>query len=116
MPFLLLYIGEGQKFDQSLVTACLKELRGATQYSSPDYLSAYLFEKGPDSTTICLKKDQETIVIDGEGEASLSAALHIQADYPEDIRLIDECYNFNILLRGIASWQELERRIKESGG
>jgi hypothetical protein len=55
-------------------------------------------------------------VIDGSGDASFAAALHIQSTYPEDIRLIDEGYSFDFVLRGIGSVAELQDRIEEAGG
>jgi hypothetical protein len=117
MPFLLLYIGEGRLFDERAVTNSLQKLRGAKPGEpEADCLLTYQYEKGNDVTTIRFKKDQETIVIDGSGEASLSAALHIQSDYAEDIHLIDEAYSFDLNLRGIATPHELEQRIKDAGG
>ena len=117
MPFLLLYLGEGQKFDQEAVAQGLQNLEGAVPLkSSSDCLFVYQYEIANDFTTIRFKKDRETIVIDGAGEASLSAALHIQASYPDDVHLIDEAYSFDLILRGITSPQELEQQIKNAGG
>lgn len=117
MPFLLLYIGEDRKFDPQLVANGLNSLKGAeAQASSPNYLLMYEFAKGADLTTIGLKTDRKAIVIDGSGEASLAAALYIQASYPEDIRLIDEGYSFDLVLRDIGSVSELEQKIKDAGG
>jgi hypothetical protein len=117
MPFLLLYVGEGRKFDQEAITNSLRALKGARPLNPcDDCLSTYDYKRGDDFTTIRFKKDQETIVIDGSGEASLYAALHIQAGYPEDIRLVDEGYNFDLVLHGVASLHQLERQIKDAGG
>ena len=117
MPFLILYIGEGRKFDSHAVTYGLEKLKGAKPLEpDDDSWAAYQYEKGNDFTTIRFKKDQETIVIDGSGETSLAAAVHIQSSYPDDIHLIDEGYSFDLVLRGIASAEELEQRIREAGG
>jgi hypothetical protein len=117
VPFLLLYLGEGRRFDKRLITNALATLKGATLLKPrANYLSFYQYESGHDSTTIALKSDLDTIKIDGSGEASLVAALHIQSNYPEDIRLIDEGYGFDIVLRGITSLPQLEQRISDAGG
>jgi hypothetical protein len=117
MPFLLLYIGEGMRFDQEKIAKALRELSGAMPLDPCEgCLSTYHYEQDDDFTTIEFKADQETIVIDGTGDASLTAALHIQFGYPEDIHLIDEGYNFDLVLRGVPSVQELKRQIREAGG
>ena len=112
MPFLILYIGEGRKFDQPAVTNAIKHLKGVkTLQPCDDCVSSFQYEEGNDFTIIRFKNDQETIVIDGSGEASLSAALQIQTGYPDDIHMIDEGYTFDLALREIASLDELKRQI-----
>jgi hypothetical protein len=76
----------------------------------------YHYDRGDDVTIIQFKKDQETIVIDGMGGASLYAALHIQASYPRDIRLVDEGYSYDLVLRGVASLHQLKEQINDAGG
>ena len=117
MSFLLLYIDEGCKFDKQAVTSAIRSLNGAKLVRpDDDCLCMYDYAKGNDATTIRLMKDKETIAIDGTGDASLYAALHIQAHYPEVIHMIDEAYSFDLVLRGIGSLGELEQRIKDVGG
>lgn len=117
MPFLMLYLGEGRKFDSQAATNVVEKLEGAKPLEPDDECRVtYRYESGDDFTTIRFKKDQETIVIDGSGEASLAAAVHIQSGYPDDIHLIDEGYSFDLVLRGIASAEELAQRIRDAGG
>jgi hypothetical protein len=117
MPFLLLYVAEGRKFDEQAVTRVLQQLNGSKPLQrDDDSLSTYQYERGNDITTIRLKKDRDTIVIDGSGEASLAAAVHIQSNYPEAIHLIDEGYSFDLILHGITSVDELYQRIRDAGG
>jgi hypothetical protein len=116
MSFFLLYPDDGRKFDESAVDKSLRNLNGARPLQPyHDCLSRYEYQAAGDVTTIEFKKDLETIVVDGTGKASLCAALHIQSAYPEDIRMIDEAYSFNLLLRGIGSLEELKQRIREAG-
>jgi hypothetical protein len=116
MPFLLLYVGEGRKFNQPGVTNAIKQLNGITTVQPcDDCSSTHQYEEGNDFTIIRFKNDQETIVIDGSGEASLSAALQIQSGYPDDIHISDEGYTFDIILRQIASLDKLKQRIHDSG-
>jgi hypothetical protein len=117
MPFLLLYVDGGGKFDRRTIAKSLEALKGAKRLEPcEDYSLTYDYEKGDDFTTIRFRQDRETIVIDGSGEASLYAALHIQSSYPEDIHLIDEVYSFDLVLRGVATVHQLEQRIKEADG
>jgi hypothetical protein len=117
MSFLLLYLGEGRKFDDHALSCSLSTLDGAKSIRpDDDCLLSYEYQHGDDVTTIRCMKDLETIAIDGAGSASLCAALHIQVTYPEDIHLIDESYSFDVVLRGIDSVSELERQIREVGG
>jgi hypothetical protein len=117
MPFLLLYIGKGRKFQRPAVTNALQALSGAKPLRPcDDCLSTYQYVTGRDSTIIRFKSDQETIVIDGSGDASLFAALHIQSEYPDEIHVIDDGYTFDLVLRDIASLDELKRRIRDAGG
>ena len=78
MSFLLLYVGEGRKFDERAVSTGLRSLKGAKPLRpDDDCLSSFEYASGDDVTTIRFKKDQKTIAIDGTGNASLCAALHI---------------------------------------
>ena len=115
MPFLLLYIGEGRKFDQQAVTNALRNWAEPSQ-PCEGCLATYQFKSGDDFTIIRFKNDEETIVIDGSGEASLSAALHIQSTYPDNIHMIDEGYSFDVILSEFSSLSELKERIKDAGG
>lgn len=117
MPFLILYLGEKQKFDKMAIAEGLEQIEGVKpQAPSDGSVLTYRYEYGNDFTTIKLKDDQETIIIDGSGKASLAAALGIQLVYSQEIRLIDENYSFDLVLKGISSLAELEHRISGAGG
>jgi hypothetical protein len=71
MPFLLLYLGDEQRFDERLITNALANLKGARPLKpGRNHLVFYHFERADDSTTIAFKKDRETITIDGSGHAA----------------------------------------------
>lgn len=115
MSFVLLYIGEGRKFDQQALTNALEHWADPSP-ACEDCLATYQFTSGDDFAIIRFTHDKETIVIDGSGDASLSAALRIQSTYPDDIHMIDEGYSFDVNLSEISSLGKLKERIKDSGG
>jgi len=115
MPFLILYLRDGQKFDKNVIARGLEQIDGVKPLLGDSALE-YSYRYGNDQTDIRLRKDEETIVIDGSGEASLDAALRIQSIYPETVQLIDESYSFDLPLNEIASVADLEQRIKDAGG
>jgi len=112
MSFLLLYLGEGRTFDADHIRRLLTEL-------PCEYLREAGGEKtihceyalNDDVTTIRLAPDRETVIIEGQGEASLEAAVAIQKHYPEAIHLIDEGYAFDINLWDIKTVHELRRLL-----
>lgn len=72
------------------------------------------YHLGEDFTRIRLKDDLETIVIEGTGESSLSAAMEIQNGYDEPLHLIDEGYTFDLVAADCHSLDELKRKINEA--
>ncbi len=113
MPFLLLYVGESRKFEHLAITHAIQNW-AEPSIPCDDCLATYRFKKGDDFTTIRIKNDGETIVIDGSGDASLTAALQIQLHYPDDIHMVDEGYSFDLVLSEVSSLDELKKRIKDA--
>ena len=99
MPFMLLYIGDGRAFDAEAVYQALDK-SGAVRRDAADRsdLIVYDYELGNDFTTIRIKDDLETIVVDGSDAASFDVALKLQREYDEPIHVVDEAYSFDLIL------------------
>lgn len=115
MPFQLLYIAEGEKFPYGVIEESLLRLSNVRRLATPDDCkAAFRFESGSDFTTIRFKHDMETIAIGGAGQASLEAAVQIQAACEHDVHLIDEGYTYDLIIRESASPSDLDRRIRNA--
>ncbi|AFY80555.1 hypothetical protein [Oscillatoria acuminata] len=117
MKMLLLFIGEDEKFNLSQVADSLTKIPNIQNFKQGDFVGSILeceFSEKTDFTIIRLSDDLETISIDGDGEASLKIALEIQKHYPQNLRLIDSNYSFDIELAEIKSVGQLRHQMRES--
>lgn len=114
MSFLLLYVDEGVKFNEELLTAGIEKF-AAKQQSAHARNKSLLFDFAfnDDRTTIGINRDLESVAIDGSGIASLEAAVRIQAFYPADLHLVDENYSFDLLIKGVSSSSVLLEIIRD---
>ncbi|HIK08794.1 MAG TPA: hypothetical protein IGS52_00760 [Oscillatoriaceae cyanobacterium M33_DOE_052] len=117
MKTLLLFIGESEKFNLSEVAEIFPKIPNIQNLKQGDFVGSILecefFDKN-DYTIIRLSDDLETISIDGDGDASLKIALEIQKHYPQNLRLIDSNYSFDIELDQIKSVGQLRQKMRES--
>ena len=74
MSFLLLYLGQGRTFDADHIRRSLTELPGLREAGGERTIHCE-YALNDDVTTIRLAPDRETVVIEGQGEASLAAAV-----------------------------------------
>ncbi len=117
MKMLLLFIGEDEKFNLSQVADILTKIPNIQNFNQGNFVGSILeceFSEKNDFTIIRLSDDLETISIDGDGEASLKIALEIQKHYPQNLRLIDSNYSFDIELAEIKSVGQLRHQMRES--
>lgn len=117
MKMLLLFIGENETFNLSQVADSLTKIPNIKNVKQGDFVGSILeceFSDKTDFTIIRLSDDLETISIDGDGDASLKIALKIQNNYPQNLRLIDSNYSFDIELAKIKSVSQLRQNIRES--
>lgn len=114
---LLLFIGEDEKFNLSQIADILSKIPNIQNFKQGDFVGSILeceFSEKTDYTIIRLSDDLETISIDGDGDASLKIALEIQKHYPQNLRLIDSNYSFDIELAKIKSVGQLRQNMRES--
>jgi hypothetical protein len=111
-----MYLGEGRRFDRERVLSTLRNTPGVSRLSTDGDRSAVSceFRYHDDFTIIRLASDQETVVIEGSGDASLQAAVMLQSGYPEPMRLVDEGYTFDLSLSGVGSLRELHTLVVEA--
>ncbi len=117
MKMLLLFIGEDEKFNISQVADSLTKIPNIQNFKQGNFVGSILeceFSEKNDFTIIRLSDGLETISIDGDGEASLKIALEIQKHYPQNLRLIDSNYSFDIELAEIKSVGQLRHQMRES--
>ncbi|MGL4503805.1 MAG: hypothetical protein ACRCU2_32390 [Planktothrix sp.] len=114
---LLLFIGEDEKFNLIQIADILTKIPNIQNLKQGDFVGSILegeFSEKNDFTIIRLSDDLETISIDGDGDASLKIALEIQKHYPQNLRLIDSNYSFDIELAKINSVGQLRQNMRES--
>lgn len=117
MKTLLLFIGEAEKFNLNEVAEVFPKIPNIQNLKQGDFVGSILeceFSDNNDYTIIRLSDDLETISIDGDGDASLKIALEIQKNYPQNLRLIDSNYSFDIELDKIKSVSQLRQKMRES--
>lgn len=118
MDILILYIGEGVRFDREAVSAALHSVRGTYDHKE-NTLGSLLecrFDWADDSTIVRLTEDQESISLSGSGDASLKLALELQASVGQPLRLVDSDYSFDLPLSEVSSVEDLRSRMSSESG
>ena len=113
MSKLLIYIGEGVKFDLDATIGAIEAIDGVTEAKSGDFIGAVfecLFASG--EVIVRISKDCETITTDGPGRESVEFILQLQNSLPVNLWLIDMNYSFNLEVGKFASVDELQSAMK----
>ena len=111
MDLLLLYIGDGQQFDEEKVFQILNSVPGVKNLNRGKTTGAIMegnYDFSSDSTIVRLAEDLETISISGTGDASLQLALEIQRAYHQPLHLVDSDYSFDVVLSDVSSLSGLK--------
>lgn len=112
MSKLLIYIGEGVKFDLDQTITAIKGIDGVTDAKSGDLIGAVfecLFADG--DVIIRISKDCETITTDGFGPEPLNFIWNLQDKLPMNLWVIDMNYSLNLEVRKFASVDELQNAM-----
>lgn len=115
MSKLLIYIGEGIKFDIDKTIRIIKDIDGVTEARSGDFIGAVfecLFARG--EVVIRISKDVETITTDGPAESSVEFLLRLQERLQESLSVIDMNYSFNFKVGNFSSADELLRAMESA--
>lgn len=122
MKLLILYIGENEKFDKTLLVEIMAHIPGTKDLPEENLVGSIreweFVDSGDgaarllrDRTLVRLSEDLETISIPGTGDASLKIALEIQKHYPIPIRVVDEDYSFDLVLKEMDSVAALRQNM-----
>jgi hypothetical protein len=114
MTKLLIFIGEGQKFEVDATIDAIVSMAGTTKAKRGDFIGA-LFEceyrYAEESTVIRISPDAETVTVEGLGTSSLSFAVELQKVATVDLHAIDLDYSFNVELRDFQTVESLARAV-----
>ena len=114
MKLLILYIGENEKFDKTLLVEIMAHIPGTKELPEENLVGSireWEFVDSGDRTLVRLSEDLETISIPGTGDASLKIALELQKHYPIPIRVVDEDYSFDLMLKEMGSVAALRQNM-----
>lgn len=108
MSKLLIYIGEGIKFDLDETISAIKDIDGVTDAKSGDFIGAVFECAFADGDVIVrISKDCETITTDGSGRNPVDFIVKLQERLSMDLSVIDMNYSFNLEVRKFSSADEL---------
>lgn len=120
MQFLLLTNPDDSLFDVASVERALRACPQFTDLRLDDPCGSLIecqYEEpdAEDGTTIRLSDDRETISIDHTWGAALRAVLLIQKALGRPLRLYNDDYTFDLTFSDIATVEELEAAMENSG-
>lgn len=118
MQYLLMYIGEGVKFERPRVEESIVAIDGIADVRTIGAVACSLeceFAVPGDSTILRLSDDSETVSIHGTGAAATQFAVEFQRDYGGEIHLIDTEYSFDHVLDGTQSASDVRQWLEEGG-
>ena len=114
----LLYLGEGEKFDQGALIAAIKAIEGVhdiTEHPPGAFLEWHFHFQG-DAMIGRISTDLQTISLRGDSLANLKMASEINARYPGSIHLMDTGYTFDLVLGDYKSFEALLSKVEAADG
>ena len=109
----LVFIGEGQTFDQRKIRRDLSKI-GVTNLRFGDLIGSVLegdYRFNEDVTIVRLSDDLQTISMYGTGDASLNLALELQRREPRPLRVTDLGYDFEFSLQSVHTIEGMLHKI-----
>lgn len=108
MSKLLIYIGEGMKFDLDETVRTINAIDGVSESKLGDFIGAAfecLFASG--EVVVRISKDHETITTDGSARESMNFIWQLQNRLSFSIWVIDMNYSFNLEVSKFVSVYDL---------
>lgn len=114
MTKLLIFIGEGQKFEVDSTIDAIVSMAGTTKAKRGNFIGAVFeceYRYAGESTVIRISCDAETVTAEGLHTCSLSFAVELQKLTAVDLHAIDLDYSFNVALRDFQTVESLARAV-----
>ena len=116
MAFLLIFKADQSAFRESeafekLVSVGVREL---VRNSMPGAAIAGHFHWCGDTVLVELKSDLQTFAISDYSPAAFEFALRLQAEFNDQLRVVDEAYSFDLELTAFETTDQLRDAIKSS--
>jgi hypothetical protein len=112
MTKLLIFIGEGQKFDVEATISAISAMRGVVDARRGNFIGSIFeceYHYVGTSTLVRLSQEAETVTAEGLGTCALSFALELQRALSADLHAIDMEYSFNVALREFQTVEQLQQ-------
>ena len=110
----LLYLGEGEKFDQGALISAIKAVEGVhdlTEHPTGASLEWHFGYQG-DAMIGRISTDLQTVSLRGDSLANLKMAHEINVRYPGPLHLMDMGYTFDLVLGDYPSFEALLGKIE----
>jgi hypothetical protein len=112
MSKLLIYIGEGQKFDVKAVVSAISTIPGVSNIREGVFIGAIFeceYEAFGRRTIVRISSDAETVTVEDLGDESIKFTLELQSRLNVDLHVIDMDYSFNLPVKPLSTIEEFKR-------
>jgi hypothetical protein len=112
MSKLLVYIGEGQKFDVEDTVSAISAIPGAANPRRGKFIGAVFeceYEDMGISTIVRISSDAETVTVEGLGDEAIKFMLELQSRLRIELHVIDMEYSFDFSVREFSAVEEFKR-------
>lgn len=110
MSKLLIYIGEGQRFDLEATVLAISSIDGVSNIRRGAFIGAVFecdYSYAGRKTVVRISEDLETVTVEGLGEEAVDFAIKFQKCNSIPLNVIDMDYSFNLELPKFQSRYEL---------
>lgn len=117
MSGFLVFPEDDSRFDGEDVKRFLLGLDGARDIKiniDAEQLISCVFAFGREEVEVELGENLEAIVLDPDNEAALEFSVRLQGSIATSLRIVDEVYSFDSLLKKYASMEDLKRDYQAS--
>ncbi len=112
MSKLLIYIGEGQKFDVKDTASAISAIPGVSNPREGAFIGAIFegeYEAMGARTIVRISSDAETVTVEGLGDESIKFMLELQSRLNVELHVIDMDYSFNLPVKPFSTIEDFKR-------
>lgn len=117
MDALLIVLGEHVRFDAGKILHDLQDIPGVSEIKTAGSFDSIIecrYEYDNDITTVRLSTGGEVISARGIGDASLQVAIELQRREEKPLRVFNQSWDFDFLLKSIDTLEEFKQKIQET--